>query len=300
MFDENDIILPEGFDPNADEQHFEEEVSAQGTETPETATQAKEPTISETEPPVTDDPASATEPPATEPEPEQTVTPQTIRVKYNGVERDLTLDEARNFAEKGMNYDKIAGRSKEQGARLARYEQMAKQFGFDNAEAMMTQAEQNYVDTKVQDLVRAGNTEAMARFLVQQEMKQANAAAGAAAMQPAPETPSSLTPERRAELEEFSTAYPGVTKIPQEVFDMHKGGVRLKMAYDIYAKQKAAQDALEKATNASKAAQSELSILKQNQAAAVKGPVTGSVGKAAPEQESSKDPFLVGFESDNY
>ena len=44
-----------------------------------------------------------------------------------------------------------------------------------------------------------------------------------------------------------------------------------------------------------KAALDELAILKQNQAAAAKGPVTGTVGKAEPEKPEAEDPFLKGF-----
>ena len=49
---------------------------------------------------------------------------------------------------------------------------------------------------------------------------------------------------------------------------------------------------------ANKAAQNELAILKQNQAAAVKAPVTGTTGKAAPKVDEPDDPFLLGFNKD--
>lgn len=51
-----------------------------------------------------------------------------IRVKYNREERDLTLDEARELAEKGLYADKAIGR-------IRRMEQLARRAGFDSIEA---------------------------------------------------------------------------------------------------------------------------------------------------------------------
>ena len=289
MFDPNeaDMILPEGFDPNAEEQVFmgdtaDEAPAAEAT--PTTEQPAAEP-----EPPATPESEPATQEPTTTPEPEQVPppAPQTIKVRYDREDREITLDEARIYAQKGMNYDRIAQRASEQEGRLSRYEQMAKMFGFDNAEAMMTQAEQNFIETKVKDLVDQGNSEAVSRFLVSQEM--------ATLRKSQPQSPAQeqtgMTAERRAELEEFNAAYPDVTKIPDEVFAMHQNGTRLKTAYEIYTNKLA----LARAEAEKKAALDELAILKQNQAAAAKGPVTGTVGKAEPEKPEAEDPFLKGF-----
>ncbi len=40
-------------------------------------------------------------------EPESNENPQTLKIKYNGVEREISLDEARTLAQKGMNYDHV-------------------------------------------------------------------------------------------------------------------------------------------------------------------------------------------------
>lgn len=301
MFNEDDMILPEGFNPELGDQNFTEngelvDVAAPTTDAntsnsnvPETTTEstpAQDPTTSP-EATVQETPEAPVAP-AEVPDPQ---IPRTLKVRFNHEDRELSLDEAAVLAQKGLNFDKIEQKSKDNEARLNRFEEMAKMFGFDNAEAMMTQAEENYVETKVKDLVDAGNTEAMARFLVKQEMQNVKRTQPTVSQPTAAKT--SLNPNLKAELDEFIAAYPGVTKIPDDVFKMHKEGLPLKAAYAIFEKQQALADA----NNKMKAVQDELSILKQNQAAAAKGPVTGTVGKTAPEKEVPEDPFLKGFES---
>ena len=103
-----------------------------------------------------------------------------------------------------------------------------------------------------------------------------------------------MSAARAEELKEFIEAYPGVTKLPNDVIEMNRGGIRLKTAYEFYEK----QQAFEKEKAAASAAKNELAILKQNQVAASKAPVTGTVGKAAPKTEEAEDPFLIGFSRD--
>lgn len=298
MFNEEDMILPEGFDPELGDQNFtdngelvdmpiaqttEGEVGQQTAEdeedgriiSPETLTEGTEGAITE---------------PSTEP------APQTLKVRFNHEDRELSMDEATVYAQKGMNYDRIEQRSKEQEAKLTKYESMAKMFGFESAEAMMSQAKDNYINVKIQELVNQGNSEAMARFLVQQEMKEqnANAQAEPAAQETGEPVIRGVSPEIKEQIKEFSAAYPDVTKIPDEVFRMHTEGVRLKTAYAIWEK----QNSMEKVQAEKQAALNELAILKQNQAAAAKGPVTGTVGIAPPAKDEPEDPFLKGFNLD--
>lgn len=297
MFNELDMILPEGFDPAAGDANFTEDGELVDRAPAPTTEQQPEATPQSTEP---TEPVTPTEPTTVQQEVTETqpVVPQTIRVRFNHEDRDLTFDEAAIYAQKGMNFDKVDQRAKDLEAKMGSYEDMAKMFGYENAEAMMKQARENYVDRKIQDLVDQGNSEAMARFLVNQEMKELQAKQA-----PAPETrelKSSLPQEVRDEIAEFNKAYPSVSKIPDEVFAMHKNGTRLKTAYEIYERQQTSQAALLKAQQEAEAAKSELAILRQNQAAAVKGPVSGTVGKASPQKDETEDPFLKGFNSAGY
>lgn len=291
MFDQNDMILPEGFNPELGDQNFDEEgnlveVPAQAEPTTATPEAEIEPSVeAQGEVQTTDSTISQETPAAEEP-----VQPK-VKVKFNHEERELSLDEAAVYAQKGMNFDKVSQRAREQEEKLSRYESMAKMFGYDNAEAMMTQAEKNFVEVKVKDLMDQGNSEAISRFLVNQELANRRPTVSQPAQS---EKAPGIPPERKAELDEFVAAYPGITKLPDEVIELNRGGVRLKTAYEFYQK----QQELNRAMEASKAAQNELAILKQNQAAAVKAPVTGTTGKAAPKVDEPDDPFLLGFNKD--
>lgn len=296
----NDAILPDGFDPSDESftlSGFESAVAAE-TEAPTT-----EPSPQQN--PVEEAPVSV-EAPTTEPisEPVQADIPQpeaietpapapqlppTIRVRYNHEERELGLDEAAVFAQKGMNYDKLEQKNRDFEAKQAQWTQFASQLGYESVDAMMSAAQQNFVNRRVKELVDAGNTEAMAKFLVEQEMAKASQLRAAAqeqpAEQPTPQQPSrpTVSPEREAELREFVKAYPGVTKLPAEVVEANRKGTRLLVAYERYQ---------------NRAAQNELAILRQNQAAASKAPVTGATAQGAPSPSpEAKDPFLMGFDS---
>lgn len=269
-----DYIVPQDFDPNAESYDF-------GSEEAETTQPESQTTPDETpsaEPTTTPD-----TPPA---EQEQTPQPQTVRIKFNHEEMDLPIDQIQVLAQKGMNYDKLMERVTKADAFNERSGRLAKELGYASAEEMIAQAEQNHINRQVEALMDEGNTEAMARFLVEQRMK---------AAQPAPQpepTPQqeparpTLSPERKAELDEFIRAFPGVTKLPDEVIAANRSGVRLSLAYERYL---------------NKSAKQELAILKQNQAAAAKAPVTGVMGKPSPQAQSeAEDPFLKGFNSDIY
>lgn len=275
----DDAILPDDFDPNAETYTFtEDEPSGEQTPTIETVTETDAP--QETE--------QITEPaPTTVTEPAAPVIPQTIKVRFNHEERELSFDEAARYAQMGMNYDKLQERINGFEAQNAKTNRLAKNLGYADANEMIAAAEQNYYNRRVKELMDDGNTEAMAKFLVDQQI--AKAAEAEKQVQqpqeqptPAPRT-TTFTPERKAELDEFVRAYPGVTKLPDEVIAANKSGVRLLVAYERF-KNKAALD--------------ELAILRQNQAAAARAPVSGVTGKAAAQPPQADDPFLKGLDSE--
>ena len=317
----NDIeaILPEGFDPT--DKEFSLDKLADLTPTTE-----EKPA----EPPVNNEPAPAEQPAEPEPttvqEPSVPIPqPQTVKIKYNHEERELSLEEAATLAQKGMNYDKLDERVKNFEASNARSSRLAKQLGYSSVDEMMDAAEKNFYDRRVRELVAAGNTEAMAKFLVAQDMKADSEAAptAPAPIQSEPPTqtrPSQLSPERKAEFDEFAQAYPKVFSIPNEVWEANRNGVRLK---DAYANYLAKQNPAPAQTTASapavapqapaisvpeadptkaqlERAQAELQILKQNQAAAAKAPVVGVSGLPSIDPPKKKDPFEMGFDSEDY
>lgn len=295
----DDVILPDGFDAESFDavEGVDAAMDSLGeTETP-TNESAPEDSSSSVQQVETEEASTPEVDPATELEQtitqETPATPQTIKIKYNHEERELGLDEAAIWAQKGMNYDKLEERVKAFEANNAKSDRLAKQLGYANTEEMIAKAEENFINRKVRELVDAGNTEAMAKFLVEQEMSKAGFSTQAPQTEPqetpTPEPPSKplISPERKAELDEFVRAYPGITKLPDEVLTANRNGVRLKTAYENYQlKQKYEEQ------------QKQLNILKQNQEAADRAPVTGTVGRAAPKREEPEDPFLKGFDSD--
>lgn len=271
----DDVILPDDFDPAA--------IDNAGVNTEEPAAPTTEPAL--------EDGSVETQTEATIPQEPEVPKAQTIKVKFNHEERELGLDEAAMYAQKGMNYDKLDERVKGYEANMAKSNRLAKQLGYANADEMIAAAEQNYINRQIRELMDEGNTEAMARFLVEQEM--AKAAPPEVTPEPAPqETPKpeeaeGMSSERKAELDEFVKAYPGVVNLPDEVIAANQNGVRLKTAYDNYQLKQKYEES-----------QKQLNILKQNQAAAEHAPVTGVIGKAAPKATEPDDPFLKGFDYD--
>lgn len=280
----DDMILPDDFDPNdpaANEYdpNFVADNSADNFFTEEAAGEngAQEESVQ----------PDAVEP-TTVPDAQSYTAPPTIRVRFNHEDRELSYDEAAMYAQKGMNYDKLEQRVKGYEALNEKMSRLARNLEYETPEEMIDAAENNFRERQVRRLVEDGNTEAMARFLVDQQAK-ATAAESAPQTPPPQEVPSpapqrpSLTPERKAELDEFIRAYPGVTKLPDEVIRANAQGVRLLVAYERYVN----RDALR-----------ERAILKQNQASAAKAPVTGVAGRSASAQGTpEEDPFLKGFSS---
>ena len=280
----DDMILPDGFDPNAENFTLSMLGADQPEEAPTTEPEPAEPAAPAEEPAPTTEPVAAEELEIPAP------APQTIKVKYNHEEREIGLDEAATLAQKGLNYDKLEERLKAFEATNAKSANLAKMLGYDSTDEMLEAAHQNAINRRIRDLEAEGNSPSMAKFLVEQEMAKAAAAPAPQAPQPqespAPEKPSNpaIPPERKAELDRFVKLYPGVTKLPEEVVKANREGVDLSVAYERFL---------------GKTAQNELKILKQNQAAAAKAPVSGVSGKAAvaPKDSLENDPFLKGFNS---
>lgn len=286
---DNEAILPDGFDPsNAD---FKLSDWDNPTE-PTVPTTEPEAVVSTESTEQTGETTVSTEEPTTTPEEtEVPAIPQTLKVKFNHEERELTLDEATEYAQKGMNYDKLEEKVRAYEEANAKGLDLAKKLGYKDVEEMHEAAANNLYKRKVKELVEAGNTQAMAEFLVKQEMGQAPTPTPTEEKpqeKPTPEPSKSTIPnERKAELDEFVKAYPNVTTLPDEVVAANRAGTRLLVAYERFL---------------NKGVQKENAILKQNQAAAAKAPVTGVTGRPSTETEKTfdDDPFMKGFNSDEW
>ena len=263
---EEDVILPEGFEEGED--IFAEEQN--------------QPPTTETEP--VQENKGTNEDAGSEPTTADQ-NQQTLRIKFNHEEREIGLEEAATLAQKGLAYDKAKARAESAEQSISQMDQEAKRLGYDSVQSMLSSARKSFEDHRVQELIDAGNTEAMARFLVKQEGK---AEAETKPQEEAKKADQGVTGVfKDGEVEEFVAMYPGVTKIPPEVIELHKSGVRLSVAYERYQ---------------TKQAQEELKVLRQNQAAAAKAPISSGVteGGAGNQKPGGKDPFLEGFDSDNW
>jgi len=308
-YDLNDVdaILPDDFDVNNPNYSLDSTPEEAPTTETESETNAQE-VVQESE---------TTEPTTPQVETEQPAIPQTVKVKFNHEERELSLDEAATYAQKGMNYDKLNERVQGFEAANARNERLAKRLGYENAGEMIDAAEKNYYNRQVRELIDAGNTEAMARFLVDQQMKEE----GLAKEQPQAQAPvqessaPKINPDRKAELDEFIAAFPGVTILPPEVITANRSGVRLKDAYSNYMSKQAQiqnQTVTPQVSAPQAPAQPQLSeveklrqenqILKQNQASAAMAPVTGVTGRPSTDTVDplENDPFMKGFNYDQW
>lgn len=314
----NDIeaILPDGFDPN--DKGFS--LDKLGEEAPTTEQAPETQTQTEAAPAA----APEAQEPTTVPDPApQTAAPQTVKIKYNHEERELSLDEAAVLAQKGMNYDKLNERVQSFEASKARSERLAKQLGYNNPEEMFDAAEKNFIEGQVQAMVDAGTPEPMARFLVKQQLD-AVAKEESAQVKTEPEVQTTTVPpvvsDKRAEIKEFVAAYPNVVSVPNEVWEANRKGLRLVDAYKQYlSKQNNAPAATEVQAPAQTTAptqtpvqtpdatkqqlvqtQAELQVYKQNQAAAAMAPVGGVTGRPGVDTPDSdaNDPFMKGFDAD--
>lgn len=287
---EDDAIMPEGYEEGTD--IFEMAMDADPNPTMEKEPAQAQTQTLENEPAEQVVPTQATEPTtAPQTEEQEPVQAQTIRIKYNHEEREIDLNEAATLAQKGMAYDKAKAKADQYEQSIGQMEQEAKALGYDSVQAMLDAARKSFEDHRVQTLIDEGNTEAMARFLVNQEAKE-RAQASSQVAQPAArvpevqESPAPASAFKDGEVEEFVKLYPGVTQIPQEVIKAHREGMRLSVAFEKYQ---------------TKQAQEELRVLRQNQAAAAKAPVsTGVTGGGGGNTPPDKDPFLEGFDSDNW
>lgn len=284
---EDDVIMPEGYEEGVD-------IFGMAMDADPNPTMEQEPAQAQTlesEPEEQVVPAQATEPTtAPQTEVQEPAQAQTIRIKYNHEEREIDLNEAATLAQKGMAYDKAKAKADQYEQSIGQMEQEAKALGYDSVQAMLDAARKSFEDHRVQALIDEGNTEAMARFLVNQEAKErsqalSQAAQPAAGMPEAQESPAPASAFKDGEVEEFVKLYPGVTQIPPEVIKAHREGVRLSVAFEKYQ---------------TKQAQEELRVLRQNQAAAAKAPVSTGVTGGGGSNPPEKDPFLEGFDSDNW
>lgn len=219
-----------------------------------------------------------------------------IPVKVLGEQRELTVAEATEYAQKGMDYDRVKGQLHSANDEL----EQLRQFQSENADniAFLQQLaqESNMSLSDMIDEIRAGQImrkENVSHDIAIERVKRQNAERSLSAKNASQIQQASAEAKKKADVAEFIRKFPGVTadNIPKEVWDKVNSGDTLVHAYEahITAKKDAEKD--QEIANLKR----ELAALKQN--TANKARSTGSQRTGG--QESAKDIFLETFLADD-
>lgn len=203
-------------------------------------------------------------------------TPQMIKVKYNHEEREITLDEARELAQKGMNYDKQLEKLQqlESDPRLAFVESLAEQNNMsvdEYIEAVKVQREQE----EINQLIQQNIPEDIAKELLESRKFRENFKAK--------EKETETQSKQEAEYKDFIESFPNVDAetIPAEVWEKASQGIPLKYAY------------MEHQNNE---LQSKMKILEQNKNNKEKAPIASTTVHGS-TSDFVEDDFDRGFNS---
>lgn len=143
-----------------------------------------------------------------------------LKVKYNKEEKELSLDEARDYAEKGMNYDKVKGRLDELENKWQEYEATAQTLGAPIDKIFKSLKDSHYAKLDKERAEREGISEEQARAkrLLEDRAKQAETEAQTYKQKLSEkEQQDQLYEYKRNEWQEFRAKHPEVTALPDEV-----------------------------------------------------------------------------------
>lgn len=207
---------------------------------------------------------------------EETPEEQRIRIKYNHEERELTLEEATQLAQKGMNYDKLQQKFNEvqNNPGLAYLNKLAERSG-TSIENLVSYWEEQETQAELNQLIKNNIPEEYAREMIEnkkfrEQMEQK-------------EKQAQLESRQHQEFDDFFKTFTDVKPedIPTEVWQKNEEGVPLKYAY------------MEHEYNKLK---NEMQVLKHNKEIKKKAPIR-STSTYGNKEETTDDPFLEGFNS---
>jgi hypothetical protein len=198
---------------------------------------------------------------------------QKIKIKYNHEDRELTLEEATQLAQKGMNYDKIQQQYNEmQNNPGLQYLNDLAQRNDMSVEDLVSYWKQQEEQDQLQELIQSNIPEEYAQEILEnrkfrQEQQQERQT-------------KQQEEQQQAELMEFINTFPDVdpSKIPPEIWQKVNEGVPIKYAY--------MEHQMSELKN-------QVKVLKNNETNKKKAPL-GSVSATGGNDEG-EDPFLMGF-----
>ena len=220
-----------------------------------------------------------------------------FKATFDREEREVEVDleaELPSIWQKSQVTDRVQAKLAKMSPVYEKAERLSRSLGYENLEAMLNSAEENYVNAEVNRLKAEGANEEMAKDYVARKM------ASAASVEPKVETEQKSVAndaphgrDFRAEATSLIQARPDLAgkQLPNEVLTAFNAGKNLLAAYTEYeARQAKAEVAKLRKEN---------EIYKQNAASAAKAPVKGVSGGGATDTKA-KDPFEEGFDSDDY
>lgn len=276
--EDEEIMLPEGYQENEDIFEAKEDVDGFDEEQQEDLAAEEEKTGEEGEEPAQEQ-QEAEQPAAVE---------NFLKFKDGELEVVIKESDIEGLYRRAQERDGFNGQLQNLQQQMERLNSDARALGFQNAQEMFGKAADSFRDAEVKRLVSEGMHEEAAKDLVARKMPRA--------AQPAAQAVATAR-DFRKELGELVQHRPDLReslnkggKLPEEVITAcFKDNVPLRAAY-------AEHEAKEVKAELERIRQ-ENEILKQNAANAKRAPVKSTAGSATAAK--SKDPFLAGFDSDN-
>ncbi len=316
--EEEETMLPDGWaegddifadDEWTDDEQADESAAEPENESDEGFVEETEDTAPTTEQETVSDDSGETQEEAPTTEPETEVKPNTkhkFKATFDREEREVEIDldaDLPTIWQKAQVTERVQAKLAKANPVLERAERLSRSLGYENFEAMLNGAEENYVESEVNRLKAEGANEEMAKDYVTRKM-------AAAAAKPDTETGNSdhasdntgsgNARDFRADATELFQARPDLAgkPLPREVLVAYSAGKNLLAAYTEYEVRQAKAEADTARKEAAKV-RKENEIYKQNAASAAKAPVKGVSGGGATDTKA-KDPFEEGFDSDYY
>jgi chromosome segregation ATPase len=220
---------------------------------------------------------------------ETTASPPKLKVKYNKEERELSYDEAREYAEKGMNYDKIKGRLEETETQLNKWEQgeiakavrlYAKDMGISEAEVGKMLLDQ--FDKRVAEREELPPEVTKQRRELEERATQAESKAQQLEREKAErEQQEAEIQKAKQQLETFVDKHKDVkiAELPQKVKDLWNKTGDLEEAYQTYISDKSKEDKIAELERKLQKMSEQINVTETNTENAEAS--TGALGKGA-------------------
>jgi hypothetical protein len=321
--EEDDAMMPDGwaegddfFEPESwtgkeeAESASADPVPESDTASPEEAATEEAPAIEQTEEPVPADTGAAEEGvPATEPETPAPSTKRRVRYQFDHQDLEEEIDDADlpELLQKARSVDRYKERLSGAQNIRDRLDRTAKALKYDSGEAFLDAILENAKSSEMDALRDKGVPDEIAEDYIGRKYADASAIQFQPT-QPQPQQPQLSQPSTGdrdyvSEARELLTVHPELVgkTLPQEVYaTANRPGTTLLQAYTEYERRQSQAEA-EQARSEAEKLRKENRILKNNADSADRAPVSGvSKGGRASDKAAETDPFLRGFDSDDW